>query len=123
MAIEEKLNPLSLVAGENLSSRQYHFVKLLSGTDTIGLAGAVDRPIGVLQDDPTSGEVANFTTPYCKTPITLGETIAKGAAVACGANGRAVAAGSGDFIQGYILEGGNNGEVVTLLYSPQPEIV
>src|SRR5690606_1156624 len=51
-------NVPGLVASEDLSSKQYHFVKL-SGNATVAAVSAVtDRPIGVLQNAPRSGEEA-----------------------------------------------------------------
>lgn len=47
---------ITLVAGADLSAKQYHFVKI----NTDGLAvlcdAATDKPIGVLQNNPKSGQ-------------------------------------------------------------------
>ena len=49
----------TLVAGEDLSSKQYHFVKIDNGTGkAVAVAAATDRPFGVLQNNPTSGQEA-----------------------------------------------------------------
>ena len=49
----------SFTAGEDLSSKQYHFVKIDNGDgDVVAVSGATDRPIGVLQNTPTAGQVA-----------------------------------------------------------------
>lgn len=48
---------LSIPAGADLSAKQYTFVKL-SGSTVISAAAATDLPIGVLLDDPASGETA-----------------------------------------------------------------
>jgi hypothetical protein len=49
----------TLVAGENLSAKQYHFVKIDNGTGkAVAVSAATDRPIGVLQNNPTSGQEA-----------------------------------------------------------------
>lgn len=48
---------LSIPAGADLSAKQYTFVKL-SGTNVISAAAATDLPIGVLLNDPASGETA-----------------------------------------------------------------
>tara|TARA_R100001143_G_C3325719_1_gene116964 strand:- start:257 stop:646 length:390 start_codon:yes stop_codon:yes gene_type:complete len=48
------------VAGADLSSSQYYFVKL-STTDTVVVcAAATDIPIGILQNAPTSGQEATI---------------------------------------------------------------
>jgi len=49
-------------AGEDLSSAQYKFVKLDNGDGTVkAVDGATDRPFGVLQNNPTSGQAAEVT--------------------------------------------------------------
>jgi hypothetical protein len=48
---------LSIPAGADLSAKQYTFVKM-SGTGVIAAAAATDIPIGVLLNDPASGETA-----------------------------------------------------------------
>jgi hypothetical protein len=46
-------------AGEDLSAKQFHFVKLDNGDGTVkAVDGATDRPFGVLQNAPTSGQAA-----------------------------------------------------------------
>ena len=53
---------VSRVAGEDLSSAQYKFVKLDNGDGTVkAVDGATDRPLGVLQNAPTSGQIAEVT--------------------------------------------------------------
>ncbi len=53
---------VSRVAGEDLSAAQYKFVKLDNGTgNVLAVDGATDRPFGVLQNDPESGEIAEIT--------------------------------------------------------------
>jgi hypothetical protein len=48
---------LSIPAGADLSAKQYTFVKI-SGTGVIAVAAATDIPIGVLLNNPASGETA-----------------------------------------------------------------
>lgn len=53
---------VSRVAGEDLSTAQYKFVKLDNGDGTVkAVDGATDRPFGVLQNSPTSGQIAEVT--------------------------------------------------------------
>ena len=52
----------SFTAGEDLSAKQYHFVKIDNGDgDVVAVSGATDRPIGVLQNAPTAGQAAEVT--------------------------------------------------------------
>lgn len=51
------LKPGIWTAGEDLRTKQFYFVKL-SGQTVIACTGATDKPIGVLQNAPNSGEAA-----------------------------------------------------------------
>jgi hypothetical protein len=60
MAIENTLFRLPFEAAEDLSDYQYHFVKLGSTKGQVALLDAAnDVPIGVLQNEPASGEEAS----------------------------------------------------------------
>jgi hypothetical protein len=48
----------TLTAAADLSSKQYHFVKLASATTVNVCTATTDRAIGILQNDPTSGQQA-----------------------------------------------------------------
>jgi hypothetical protein len=52
----------TFTAGEDLSTKQFHFVKINNGNgDVVAVSAATDRPIGVLQNTPTSGQAAEVT--------------------------------------------------------------
>jgi len=51
----------NLTAGADLSSKQYHFVKLASATTVDVCSAITDRAIGILQNNPTSGNTATVT--------------------------------------------------------------
>jgi hypothetical protein len=58
MAYEQPGIVMSFTADEDLSSFQYRFV-VLSGNDSVRLANAAaDYPVGILQNAPESGELA-----------------------------------------------------------------
>lgn len=48
---------ITLEAGEDLSTKQFRFVKISSGK-AVACDAATDAPIGVLQNNPASGEEA-----------------------------------------------------------------
>ena len=48
----------TLTAAADLSSKQYYFVKLASATTVNVCTATTDRAIGILQNDPTSGQSA-----------------------------------------------------------------
>jgi len=51
----------TFVAGADLSTKQYTFVKLNSSGQVVAVAADTDSPIGVLQNNPTSGQEASVT--------------------------------------------------------------
>ena len=59
MAYESpSINLGTLTAAADLSSKQYHFVKLASATTVNVCTATTDRAIGILQNNPTSGQQA-----------------------------------------------------------------
>src|SRR6185295_14988489 len=58
MAYEIPVLTHSLVAGGDLSSSKYKFVKLNSSGQVVDIAAVTDIPIGVLQNAPGSGGLA-----------------------------------------------------------------
>jgi len=59
MATEKPLFLMSFEAGADLSAKQFYFVKLSgTGRGVVVCDGATDKPIGVLQNKPTSGQIA-----------------------------------------------------------------
>lgn len=52
---------ITLEAGADLSTKQYYFVKIDSSTGkAVVCSNASDRPVGVLQNNPTSGQAAEI---------------------------------------------------------------
>ena len=49
---------ITLPAAADLSTKQYYFVKVNTSGQAALCSGATDRPIGVLQNTPTSGQAA-----------------------------------------------------------------
>jgi len=113
---------LSLVAGGDLSSSQYTFVKLNSSGQVIACAAATDRPIGVLQNNPASGKVAEVLVSG-GTKLVLGGTVAAGAIVSPSSTGTGVAIVAGTdttkYICGAAVTGGASGEIITAVVALQ----
>ena len=101
MAIEEALVSISLVASADLSAKQYFAIEAVdtSGVAQAGLAGNGERILGVLQNDPTSGQAATIGISGV-TKASAGGTIAAAADVSVDAAGEFVASATGDVIIG-----------------------
>lgn len=80
MAIEglQTTGRWSFIAGANLT--QFTFVKFDSNGHVIPCAATTDRPIGVVQDNPNSGDVATVCG-YGITKLVTGSAASSGLAV------------------------------------------
>jgi len=109
---------VSRVAGEDLSSAQYKFVKLDNGTgNVVAVDGATDRPFGVLQNDPASGEIAEITI-VGGTKVEAGGTASVGQPLFSNASAVAVTLGVGTtgsaaYLVGTFVEDAASGAVTT----------
>ena len=108
---------VTLVAGADLSSKQYTFVKLNSSGEAIAAAAATDIPIGVLQNAPTSGQEAEVLV-VGGTKIVAGAAIGEGALVGTSSAGKAVALVAGTDTTKYVVgtlltESAADGNIVT----------
>jgi len=108
---------VTLVAGADLSTKQYTFVKLNSSGQAVACDGATDIPIGVLQNAPTSGQEAEVLI-VGGTKIVAGAALSEGALIGTSSAGKAVALVAGTdttkYVVGTILtESGADANVVT----------
>jgi len=107
---------VTLVAGEDLSAKQYNFVKLNSSGQAIAVAAATDVPVGVLQNAPISGQEAEVLI-VGGTKVVAGASITLPSAIGTGATGKAVALTTTDttkyVVGSLITASGADGNVVT----------
>jgi hypothetical protein len=108
----------TFTAGEDLSAAQFKFVKVDNGTgNVVAVSGATDRPVGVLQNAPTSGQAAEVT-------IVGGTKVKAGGSASPGqplfSNGLAVGVtlaygttGSAAFVVGTFIEVAASGSIVS----------
>jgi len=107
----------SRVAGADLSTLQYYYVKL-STTDTVVVcAAATDVPIGVLQNAPTSGQAAEIMVTGI-TKVNSNAALSIGNLIGTAADGQADAKTAGtdttEYVVGVVLEAsGAAGELAT----------
>lgn len=102
----------TLVAGDDLSAKQYRFVVGTAG-DNVGLATAAAVCMGVLQNSPAEGDVCSImvngvSKVVCDDPVT------EFARVEVGNEGGCMAIASGKGV-GWALEAGVEGQVVPVL--------
>lgn len=113
MAFEENLDPISIEAGENLSTYQYHYVKVYTD-GTAKLCGDAELALGVLQNAPTIGQAANVSTGG-ESKVVAVSGVAAGDLVNSDSAGRATPAGSNEYANGIAREDCNvTGQIITV---------
>lgn len=93
MATQEGLVCITLVAGADLSAKQFYGVKVNSSGQAV-LAALGEMCIGILQNKPASGEPATVAIAG-KSKAIFGASTAIGLAVKTDANGKFIAASAG----------------------------
>ena len=109
---------ITLVAAADLSAKQYYFVKLDSDGKAALCSGATDKPIGILQNAPTSGTEAEVVI-VGGSKVVAGGTLDEGNSVGTDANGKAVALTQGTdttkYVVGQALSAGVSNNIVTVV--------
>ncbi len=101
------------VAAADLSAKQYFSVILDSSGQVAAHTSSVTPPLGILQNEPESGENARV----CLSGVTkmiLGETVDENDMVSPSATGSAVAAATGSYSMGMCTKGGAIDETGTI---------
>ncbi len=93
---------ITLPAGADLSAKQYYFVKINTSAQAVLCSGATDKPIGVLQNAPTSGQAAEITV-VGGTKIVASASLDEGVAIGTTAAGKAGAKTVGTDTTNYIV--------------------
>ena len=102
-------------ASADLSAKQYHFVKM-SGNNTVTVCSAItDVPIGVLQNNPTSGQAAEVCL-FGISKVVADGTLAAGNVIGTSLDGQADAITAGSdttvYVMGIALAAASVGETV-----------
>jgi hypothetical protein len=107
---------VTLVAAADLSTKQYHFVKLDNTGKAAAIAAITDVPIGVLQNAPTSGQEAEVLVSG-GTKLVAGELLTLPAFLSVTSAGRADKVATTDTTQYVVAQAltasGADGEVIT----------
>ena len=115
MASAQSLPEITLDAGEDLSSNQYYVVKQSTSDGDAELADtAGERVLGVLQNDPESGEQAAICV-MGPTRLKIGGTVTAFQPLQADTDGMAIVGTTGDYIFAMALEAGVDGDVIEAL--------
>jgi hypothetical protein len=108
---------ITLVAGADLSTKQYFFVKINTSGQAVLCSGATDKPIGVLQNNPESGEEAAIVV-IGGTKLVASASLDEGDLIGTAASGKADAKTPGsdttEFVVGTVIAAaGADNEILT----------
>lgn len=111
----------NFTASADLSTKQYYFVKM-SGNNTVTVCAAItDIPIGVLQNNPASGQAAEVCL-FGITKVVADGTLAAGNRIGTSADGQADAIAAGVdttvAIVGQALNAAAAGNTVEIFFNP-----
>ena len=117
MAFEDDVFDISFIAGEALTSYQYHYV-YLSADNTVKVCSHAtnQKPIGILQNAPASGAMARVRLMGVSRAIIGTATCAFGDYVGTDASGHCIAKDTDKYkFCGVCIMGGAAGEKATVL--------
>lgn len=109
---------LSRVAGADLSAKIYYIVKTDSSGNIVLASAATDKSIGVLANEPISGETADVALRNGDGTflVKLGGDVTKDAYLTSDGSGKAVVTTTtGHHVFGQVLAAGASGDVVEYL--------
>lgn len=89
-------------ASSDLSSSRFRAVKISGARTVTAIAAITDKPFGVLQNAPASGQVAEVMA-QGRSKMEASAAIAVGATIGVSANGRAVTIAPGTDLTQYII--------------------
>lgn len=107
---------ISLVAAADLSGKQFYAIKIdTNGNAAVAAAG--EAGIGILKNNPASGQVASIQVDGI-SKARAGATIAAGAALASNASGLLVTATTGQYIVGFAKEAAVVNDIFAVVLEP-----
>tara|TARA_R110002153_G_scaffold208974_1_gene361468 strand:- start:352 stop:720 length:369 start_codon:yes stop_codon:yes gene_type:complete len=112
MAVTQSRDNRTIVAGADLSAKQFTFVKLDAAAKAVS-CGDGEAAFGVLEVPAGSGKAATVTVSG-KVMVKCGDDVTIGGPVAADVNGEAVDAAVGNIIVGTAYESGVDGQIIAI---------
>lgn len=107
-----------MVAGESLTAKQYHIVKVGSADNEVVAAAAASQGFGVVQNAPASGAPATVGIGG-KTKIKIGAAVSRGAVLTADSAGKGVTATTGQKHVLMAMEAGTaDGQIISAIFFP-----
>jgi hypothetical protein len=112
MAVEEIIYNTSVIAGSDLSAKQFYCVKLNASGQMV-ISGAGENALGILQDKPASGQVGAVCC-LGKSMAIYGASVTAGQNLASDASGKLVPATGSDAVVAVAAESGSSGDICSV---------
>tara|TARA_R110002124_G_scaffold44063_1_gene134943 strand:+ start:76 stop:444 length:369 start_codon:yes stop_codon:yes gene_type:complete len=112
MAVTQSRDNRTLIAGADLSAKQFTFVKLDAAAKAV-LCADGDAAFGVLEVPAGTGKAVTATVSG-KVMVKCGAAVTIGGPVGIDAAGEAVDAAVGDVVVGTAYEAGVNGQIIAI---------
>jgi len=112
MAVEEIIYSTSVIAGADLSAKQFYCVKLNTSGQMV-LSGAGENALGILQDKPASFQVGAVCC-LGKSMAVYGASVTAGQNLASDASGKLVPATGSDAVVAVAAESGSSGDICSV---------
>lgn len=103
MAFEQPGVVVTLEAGADLSTKQYHFIKVTGAQTCNAITATTDKPVGVLQNKPAAVGRAATVNVDGITKMIAGGAVPAGSPISFNAAGQAIVATTGLVIHGTAL--------------------
>lgn len=113
MAWEKPLEKITLIAAADLSAKQFYAVKIDNNGKAV-LAGAGENAVGILQNTPTAGNVAEVMTLGVSKAV-YGATVTGGQNLSADANGKLIPTAGSAAAIAVALESGSANEIHPVL--------
>lgn len=104
----------TLVAGADLSAKQFHYVYVSANNTVTFVASAGAVYLGILQNAPTAGQAALVRVQGVSKLVTGTGGLTANGAVQSAADGTGITAASGDYSSTIVLQGASAGENATV---------
>ena len=107
----------TFIAGADLSTKQYHFVKVSSSDDKkVELAGSNGKSVGILMNAPNSGEPAEVALPGGGGKLKMDEAAATGKYITSSTSSQGeVADAAGEHVGAYMMGSAADGDIAEVM--------
>lgn len=123
MSTYQAVSSFSVPAAADYSTTgQFLLVDINSSSQAVLVAAQGAKAVGVLDNDPESGNAARVIFAGV-AKVTAGATIAAGNKITTGADARAEVAATGDHVVGTAITGGGDGDIIEVLLGTAQHIL